>query len=1018
MYSQDFSTKHIEYAEKGFLDGLTKINANTLNIKDIGDTRLLKVKGISNFWDYREEKASSVRIFMEDVVSGFYEAGVPLIFGVFSKVDKVDILIGTCSIGPRSAEENLQIVRNSIRSSFQGIEFQELTPDYLKKNIESFQFTGLVTGTPTGKSSQEGIWGEQIERAIRGFYGRECGYLVVAEPAKSNEINTSYNSVLNEIRLIDESNRRAGVENPIGGRYKKVLEYYLEILQTAKIQGMWHTTIYLLAKNQETLNNVKAVMKSAFGGSRSLPDRIRTFDIEGKITNVGPILNPPTASPGRFTYTYSLMTTLNSGDLAIFVQFPTQDVRGFQLKPYAQFGVSVQEKEGEKIEIGEILDQGNKIGVSYAISPNALKKHSLVVGTTGSGKTNTIFRLLREAWKRKIPFTVIEPAKNEYRSLLLNEEIGNDLSVFTLGDNNVSPFRINPFEIMPGVSVQTHIDLLKSVFNASFYMWGILPQVLERCIHEVYSDKGWDLVSGKNQRGTHKNANPTLTDLYNKIDQVVDRLGYSKDTDMELRSALKTRINSLRIGGKGLMLDTKKSISFKSLMSKPTVLELQAVGDDEEKSFLMGLVLAMMYEYYVSSGISVDTGIAHITVIEEAHRLLANYSDNPYGGNVRGKAVETFTNILSEIRAYGEGFLIAEQIPTKLASDVIKNTNLKVMHRIVAEDDRRVMGATMNIEERETKKIASLNPLEAAIYGEGDICAYHVKVDWSKISDKENTGNKDEIVTKAMENFKKQQEFFAPFDACAKHCKSICTYKNLGEEISSQKRFYSQISPLILSLIDNANYVAPTLRQMLETGREKTTNTADKKGAALCSFIQASERYFEQIGSYYRWPYTAVEKLKEFLYEFYTDAADKFYLSETDSSSEALNQTKILDFKNFYRSLCEQKQPTRFCERICPDGLCLYRPNLSEILKDNSYTSKFNALVDEAPEDNFRRSEKIDTLCREAAKEALPDGSDDVTRKIALCTALQKSMDLPPSKRQIDLVMDSLIEYTQLSENE
>jgi hypothetical protein len=776
---------------------------------------------------------------------------------------------------------------------------------------------------------------------------------------------------------------------------------------------MWHTSVFLLGRTQETLNNVKAIVKSAFGGGESLPDRIRTFDIEGEIKKVGPIANPPPTPLGRFRYPHSLMSTLNSRDLAKLIQFPSQEVPGFQMKPYARFGVAMTETNEEKIKIGEILDQGNEMGVTYGISPKAFRKHGLVVGTTGSGKTNTIFRLLRESWKRKIPFLVIEPAKAEYRSLLLSEELGEYLQVFTLGDNNVSPFRINPFEILPKVAVQTHVDLLKSVFNASFYMWAPLPHILERCIHEVYSDKGWDLVSNKNPRGIHRNANPTLTDLYNKIDPVVDRLGYSQQSDTEIRSALKTRINSLRIGGKGLMMDTRVSIPFKTLMKKPVILELQAIGDDEEKSFLMGLILTMMYEYYVSAGISAKSDLAHITVIEEAHRLLANYgAENPYVGNVRGKAVETFTNILSEIRAYGEGFLIAEQIPTKLASDVIKNTNLKVMHRIVAEDDRRIMGATMNLEEREAKKIASLNPLEAAVYKEGDIGAYHIKVKWSKMN--QEFGKGDDMVRKAMGSFRKEQKLFAPFVGCTEYCRTICELKSLGGEISSRQKFYSQMSPLILSLIDNASSAQTILPQMLEQGREKTESAKELEGMRICTIIQASERYFEEIGSYYRWPYEEAEKLKALFLDFYLGALGKYVLTEKDSS-KLLDKKKTLGFQRFYKSLCEYKQPTRFCADICDDRLCLYRANLSGILKNDSYNEKFNGYLQKFAQDGKALSEKLDVLCIEAAEEAMPGGSEEAIRKIALCFALQKSNQLLPTISRVEKVIRGLI---QLNEGE
>lgn len=49
-----------------------------------------------------------------------------------------------------------------------------------------------------------------------------------------------------------------------------------------------------------------------------------------------------------------------------------------------------------------------------------LTKHMLVVGTPGSGKSTFLVGLMDRLWKQpeKIPFLVIEPAKNEYRSLI------------------------------------------------------------------------------------------------------------------------------------------------------------------------------------------------------------------------------------------------------------------------------------------------------------------------------------------------------------------------------------------------------------------------------------------------------------------------------------------------------------------------------------------------------------------------------------------------------------------------
>lgn len=1018
MNRQAFSTAHIEYLGKDYLDQLEgKINVSSLDISKLGEVRFLRIHKISSFWELYKEIFMPLRMYMEDIISGLHEGNIPLLFAIIGEKNKVEISIGTFTEEGRPVESHLKTIKTALKSSFQGIEFEEQASDYLKNHIDSFSASALITGTPTEKigENKEGV--EQIERLIRGLYGREWGYLAIAKPTRNREINGLYNSILNEMRILLDTEKSTGIESPISKRYKELLQVYLDKLQQAKAQGMWHTALYLYSRDEETLNHVKAVAKSVFGGKDSLPDRVRTLNCESKIDSPGLILNPPSESPGNFKYHFNFMSTLNSADLARFVHLPNQEMPGFQVKPYGRFSVSTGEKEDPIINIGEVLDQGDKLGVLYGISPDSLMKHGLIVGTTGSGKTNTLFFLLKEAWKYKVPFLVLEPVKTEYRKLLFSEEIGSDLHVFTLGDNNISPFRINPFEIMPGISVQTHIDLLKAVFNASFFMWGPLPHVLERCIHDIYADKGWDLTTGQNPRGTHKNANPTLTDLYNKVDEVVDSLGYSPETTMELRSALKTRINSLRIGGKGLMLDTRKSIPFEVLISKPTILELEPIGDDEEKSFMMGLILTMMYENYVSRGILEGKELKHITVVEEAHRLLANYAaENPYVANVKGKAVETFTNILSEIRAYGEGFLIAEQIPTKLASDVIKNTNLKIMHRVVAEDDRKAMGATMNIEERETRKITAFNVGEAAVYSEGDVGSYQIKVPYSKIKGKgEEAGKGDDLVREAMQSFRQNAQFFAPFESCRKHCQAICKYKNTGDILSSKHKFYSQIPSLVFSLLDGSGSIDSILLQMTEIGREEGEEMKDPLGVKICTVIHAAEKYFEEIGSRYLWSFDDLEKLKELFLQIYTDVLSKSTEPEIKFSFEILDQGKVKSFQELYKKLCKNKQPTLFCSEICPEELCLYRFNLLDVLQDDYYHKHFVDLINTGADDMWQ---KLDALCKEVAEDnILPEGNEETVKKISLCFALQKSFSIKSfNRKNISTVMANLINMNKQSQ--
>ena len=167
-----------------------------------------------------------------------------------------------------------------------------------------------------------------------------------------------------------------------------------------------------------------------------------------------------------------------------------------------------------------------------------------------------------------------------------------------------------------------------------------------------------------------------------------------------MKACLNTRIDSLKRGWKGEMLNTIYSTPWSELFEKPCVINLSYVGDDTDKSFFMALILQFLYEYCTAKAelglIDFnDNGCKHLTVVEEAHRVMMK-CDNPELPQY--KSAMMFSNMLSEIRAYGEGMLLVDQVPTRLIPDAIKNTNIKITHRLVAEDDCKAMG--INKEQR------------------------------------------------------------------------------------------------------------------------------------------------------------------------------------------------------------------------------------------------------------------------------------------------------------------------------
>jgi hypothetical protein len=449
-------------------------------------------------------------------------------------------------------------------------------------------------------------------------------------------------------------------------------------------------------------------------------------------------------------------TPMNTEELSIVANFPRREVNGLGIREAASFGSNCPSNSdvSNHLLLGNVVHKGHSnVEMPFFIDHNQLNKHGFICGVTGSGKTNTCFNILKGLEKINVPFLVIEPAKDEYRQLLQNVD---NLYVFTLGKEDCSPFRINPFEFQRGIGLLTHIDMLKSVFNAAFPMYAAMPYLLEEAIYEVYLDKGWDLATSRNRYLQTDDCEkffdylPTLEDLIDKIDAVVESKQYAPEQSMNFSAALKARLQSFMVGSKGLMLNTRRSTPIHELLNNNVVLELKGIGDDDEKCFLMGLLLAMLYEYREAN--PTESGrLTHITLIEEAHRLLRNVPMHAgmEGANVRGKALETFTNIMSEIRQYGEGLLIVDQIPAKLTPDVIKNSNIKIVHRTLAKEDRDAVGEAMALSEKQSRELPLLDVGRIVVHLEGNEKPFLLSVPESK------NGTKNIITEKILsENMK------------------------------------------------------------------------------------------------------------------------------------------------------------------------------------------------------------------------------------------------------------------------
>jgi hypothetical protein len=342
---------------------------------------------------------------------------------------------------------------------------------------------------------------------------------------------------------------------------------------------------------------------------------------------------------------------------------------------------------------------------------NSLTSHTFITGSTGTGKSNTVYQLIHKIKNRGIHFMVIEPAKGEYKECL-----GADCSVYGTNPNETDLLYINPFSFPDGIHVLEHIDRFIEILNACWPMYAAMPAVLKDAVERVYVNKGWNLqksiccVEGAGKY-------PTFADLLVTLPEVMEESAYSGDTKSDYSGALMTRIKSLTNGLNGQLLCSGIETSDEDLFENNVIIDLSRIGSMETRSFFMGILVMKLQEYHMSRK-EMNENLKHLTILEEAHNLLKRTStiQSQESSNLQGKSVEMITNSIAEMRTYGEGFVIVDQAPGLLDEAVIRNTNTKIILRLPDADDREVVGKAVALADDQIEEIAKLPRGVAVVY--------------------------------------------------------------------------------------------------------------------------------------------------------------------------------------------------------------------------------------------------------------------------------------------------------------
>lgn len=526
--------------------------------------------------------------------------------------------------------------------------------------------------------------------------------------------------------------------------------------------GLWNVAGYFLSDDMSAAeiaaSNYRSLMNGDnYGREVSAINSWRSNDLElvgeyrDLTTYLSRFVHPLFNYGGNIVVTPS--TNISGKELGLHLGLPRSTVPGLPVIEHAEFGKEVNtyqlfEKEvsnrpEDRITLGRVFDMGLITDKIVELNNKSLNMHTFITGSTGSGKSNTVYQILMELRQDRVPFLVIEPAKGEYKDVFGHL---SDVNVFSTNPNVAQLININPFKFPRSIHVLEHIDGLVEIFSVCWPMYDAMPAFFKDAILKAYEAVGWDLGSS-----TFEGDNleyPDFDILAEQLDKLITNSDYAAEIKSNYRGALLTRVKSLAVGLNKYIF-TEEQTPYEQLFDENCILDISRVKSSETKALLMGLMVYILNEYRMDQKTENNTGLRHVTVLEEAHNLLKNTSGGE--SELIGKSVEMITNTIAEIRTYGEGFIIVDQSPSSVDIVAIKNTNTKIVLRTPEANDREAVGRSMGLSTAQVNEIAKLPSGVAVVYQNNWISPVLTLVDKAKVTEKPFV-NKFPVIIKSVKD--------------------------------------------------------------------------------------------------------------------------------------------------------------------------------------------------------------------------------------------------------------------------
>ena len=538
-------------------------------------------------------------------------------------------------------------------------------------------------------------------------------------------------SITNTVTNTQGESKQITFENRSVASLMARIDEQIKRMRNCEDFGMFNTCAYFVSEDYSAALSAASIFKSLTRGANSSVEAscVNIWQDENKVDTIKeylerfyhPCFNHPNIEINvdnkKSICPVTPALTISGKEMAFEIALPKKSVSGIPVVSCAEFGRDVisynKRDEDKKIKLGKIYHMNCEEETDVCLSMKSLASHTFITGSTGAGKSNTVYRILKESCKKGTHFLVVEPAKGEYKDVFGNEK---NVSVYGTNPSKTPLLRINPFSFPEDIHVLEHLDRLVEIFNVCWPMYAAMPAVLKNAVEKSYEDCGWDLISSTNEYGD--SYYPSFADVARNVRKIIDSSDYDTENKGAYKGSLLTRLQSLTNGING-MIFTSDEISDSDLFDKNVIVDISRVGSSETKSLIMGMLVLKLQEYRMASRDELNAELKHITVLEEAHNLLKRSSGSSgegEGGNLAGKSVEMISNAIAEMRTYGEGFIIADQAPALLDMAAIRNTNTKIIMRLPDQADRELVGKAANLNDDQISELAKLMQGVAAVY--------------------------------------------------------------------------------------------------------------------------------------------------------------------------------------------------------------------------------------------------------------------------------------------------------------